>query len=96
MWRIYYLCTKTNPRIQAVVSHSFKLFCFMKYSIYTQPLKDWHLMLVVVLLVLIDSLVAVIVLPLDNARSQTTAIPNKQDQDFTRNVRVPAYVQTQL
>ena len=44
-------------------------------------------MLVVLVMVLIDSLIAVIVLPLDNARLSPLLIPNKQDQGFTRNVR---------
>ena len=57
---------------------------------HTQPIKDWHLMLVVVVMVLIDSLIAITVLPLDNARLSPLLIPDKQDEGVTRNVRVSA------
>ena len=53
-----------------------------------QPIKDWHLVLIVVVMVLIDSLIAVTVLPLDNARLSPLLIPDKQDKGVTRNVRV--------
>ena len=45
-------------------------------------------MLMVLVLVLVDSLIAVIVLPLDNARPSVTIIANKQDPGFTRNVKI--------
>ena len=57
-----------------------------------QPLKDWHLMLVVLVMVLMDSLIAVTVLPLDNARASVIIIPNKQNPGFTRNVMLKVLV----
>ena len=43
-------------------------------------------MLIVLVLVLVDSLIAIIVLPLDNARASVVTIPNKQNTGSTRNV----------
>jgi gamma-aminobutyric acid type B receptor len=69
MWRVYYICTRAKGRP----------------TMQGVPLKDWHLMLIVLVLVLIDSIIAVTVLPLDNARSSVHIIPNKQAPGFTRN-----------
>lgn len=44
-------------------------------------------MLMVLVFVLVDSIIAAVVLPLDNGRYSVTIIPNKQDPGFTRNVR---------
>lgn len=56
------------------------------FSFYIQFIKDYHLMLLVLVFVLVDTIILVVVMSLDNSRFRVTIIPNKQDT--TPHIRV--------
>ena len=55
-----------------------------------QLIKDYHLMLLVLVFVLVDTVMLTVVMSLDNSRFTVTTIPNKQDPSPRIRVRQPA------
>ena len=97
MWRVYAICRNPKPTMSKTVSI---LHCTVKrmcavhpsFPLLLQLIKDYHLMLLVLAFVVVDTIILIVVMSLDNSRFTVTTIPNKQDPSPHINVGSDASV----